>query len=102
MVSKDFVVVLPSSRKEFIIFALPTFLYTCVLPKTISYCWSVGRAATTNDHDRSRELDAGTRSNEPTPQFLLRRCRDDEIKSMRELLVNDDCSRERRALAVDL
>jgi hypothetical protein len=33
-------------------------------------------------------------ANKPTPLFLLRRCRDDEIKSMRELLVDDYRPRE--------
>ena len=38
-------------------------------------------------------------ANEPTPLFLLRRYRDDEIKST---LVDDHRSREQRALAIDL
>ena len=56
------------------------------------------RLMQTRGHVRPLISDA----NEPTPLFLLRRCRDDELKSMRELLVDDHRPREQRALTIDL
>jgi hypothetical protein len=53
------------------------------------------RLMQTRGHVRPLISDA----NEPTPLFLLRRCRDDELKSMRELLVDDHRPREQCALA---
>src|ERR1700730_4441128 len=50
--------------------------------------------------DRARLMQA--RGHVRTPLFLLRRCRDDEIKFMRDLLVDDHRPREQRALAIDL
>ena len=41
-------------------------------------------------------------ANEPTPLFLLRRCRDDEVEAVSELFEDDDGAGKQVALAVDL